>query len=88
MIHIIYGLAKFYLKKKCKWVSRPHYSEKLSSEILKGTLTYFKHLRVFGSIYWAHVPNEKRSNLESKSEIGLVLDLVENITLKIWFPDR
>lgn len=41
-------------------------------------------MRVFGCAAWVHVPKQKRSKLDSKSEKGILLSCLDNGHYKVW----
>ena len=43
--------------------------DKIPEEAWSGTKTSVSHLRIFGSVTFAHIPNELRRKLDKKSDI-------------------
>jgi hypothetical protein len=46
---------------------------------------YINHFRVFGSVAWAHIPDEKRKDLQPKSEKCILLDIMKMSKVKYFF---
>lgn len=63
-----------YLRNRCP----SRMDEKSAMERLKGVKPSLKHLRVFGCISYAHIPEAKRKKLDNKSEICLLAGYTSN----------
>lgn len=50
--------------------------------------TRVDHIRVFGSHAWVHVPKEKRHELDSKAEEGVLFGCLGNNCYNVWLRDR
>lgn len=57
-------------------------------EMMSGTKPSVSHFRTFGCLAWHHIPKELRKKLDAKSEVGIVLNCMENKQFKLWIPSR
>jgi len=63
-----------YIKNRCPTKS---FDPKTPQEAWSGRKPYVSHLRIFGCKVFAHVPDEKRTKLESKSMSCVFLDIMK-----------
>ena len=59
---------------------------KVPEEAWCGRKPSVKHFKVFGSLCYKHVPNARRSNLEDKSEIMILIGYHPTYAYKLYNP--
>ena len=62
----------------------PRSENKTSYELLSQTKPRVDHIRVFGSLEWAHIAKEKRRKLDPKGNEENVIGCFENGLFKVW----
>jgi hypothetical protein len=59
-----------------------------SEEVYTGTKPNVSHLRIFGSIYYCHVPSEKRTKLDPTVDKGILVGYSETSrAYRIFVPE-
>jgi hypothetical protein len=57
-------------------------------EVYKGTMLDVIHLRIFGSVFYYHVPSENRTKLDCTSDKGILVGYNETLSAyRIFVPE-
>src|SRR5690606_36938910 len=57
-------------------------------ELWYGRAPKISHLRIFGTTAYAHIPDQRRSKLDAKSQKGFLVGYCDDDGFRVYVPDR